>query len=97
MYISNKPELTRKGESRCFVFHEDDIPKVEVIIDEMDSFEYDYMPENWITVWNKENPRRNDLVYNGKFDIDIIELIDRCGQAGIGILIRSTNLDESYV
>lgn len=36
------------------------------------------------------------MVYNGKFDIDIIELKIACAKKGIAITIVSTNIDDDY-
>ena len=85
--------LIQKGESRCFVFNEEDIEKVKEIIKQISEFEFDYLPDNWIAVWRGDE---KDLVYNGKFDIDIPKLTEECGRVGIGIMIRSTNIDDSW-
>lgn len=87
-------ELTRKGESRCYVFKEDHIEKVIEIIKELDDFEFRYMPTNWITVFNKKDLYRNSMVYNGKFDINVPDLIEKCGENGIGVIIRSSNIPD---
>jgi hypothetical protein len=84
-------ELVRKGESRCFVFRETDIVKVYDIIKEIDEFEFDYVPNDWVTVWDN---KKTSMVYNGKFDIDVPKLIDECGKRGIGIIVRSTNIEN---
>ena len=87
-------ELIYKGESRCFVFQEEDIQKVYDTIKEMDEFEFSYTPENWVTVFNSNETYRNGMVYNGKFDINVPQLIDECGKKGFGIIIISTNIDN---
>lgn len=43
-------ELVRKGESRCFVFRQEDIQKVIDLVEEIDVFEFDYIPNNWVVV-----------------------------------------------
>lgn len=84
-------DLIRKGESRCFVFFQDHIEKVKAIIKEIDEFEFEYMPEDWITLWDGHY---DDRVYNGKFDINIVRLYTECGKKGISIIIVSTNQPE---
>ena len=84
-------ELVHKGESRCFVFRETDISKVYDIIKEIDDFEFRYVPSDWVTVWDN---KRISMVYNGKFDIDVPKLIDECGKRGIGIIVKSTNIEH---
>lgn len=84
-------ELVYKGESRCFVFREEDIRVVYDIIEEIDGFEYRYTPTNWVTVWDGKG---DDLNYNGKFDIDVPKLIEECGKKGVGIIVRSTNIQD---
>jgi hypothetical protein len=83
-------ELVYKGESRCFVFREEDIQTVYDTIKEIDIYEFHYTPVNWVTVFNK----KISMVYNGKFDIDIPTLIDKCGKKGVGIIIKSTNIQD---
>lgn len=82
-------ELVYKGESRCFVFREEDIQVVYNTIKEISEFEAGYTPTDWVTVWDG---RGDDLNYNGKFDIDVPRLIMECGKKGVGIIVRSTNI-----
>ena len=84
-------ELVFKGKSRCFVFHEEHIEKVEQIIKELDDFEYCYMPKNWVSLPDKY---WDNLVYNGKFDINIPILVEACANEKIGIIVRSSNIDN---
>jgi hypothetical protein len=87
-------ELIYKGESRCFVPREEDIQKVYDTIKEIDEFEFDYTPKDWVTVFNSKETSKNRMIYNGKFDINVPQLIDECGKKGIGIIIRSTNINN---
>jgi hypothetical protein len=87
-------ELVSKGESRCYVFREEDIQKVCDMVKEINEFEYGYMPNNWVTVFNSKDVHKNYMVYNGKFDIDVPKLIDECGKRGVGIIVRSTNIQD---
>ena len=87
--------LVRKGQSRCFVFKEEHKQIVHDVAKQLDEFEYDYMPDDWVTAIDPADQNQNltsQLVYNGKFDINVLSLIDACGQAGVGILILSTNI-----
>lgn len=86
-------ELIRKGESRCFVFREEDIQKVYDTIKEIDEVEANYTPNNWVTVWNEKGDSLS-MVYNGKFDINVPKLIDECGKKCVGIIIKSTNIQD---
>ena len=90
-------ELVRKGESRCYVFKEEHISIVGQIIKELDDFEYDYMPNDWICVWDENWKCSPPLVYNGKFDINVIQLIQKCAEKKVAIIIKSTNIDDVYL
>lgn len=92
-------ELVRKGESRCYVFKQEHIDIVDKIIKEMDEFEHGYMPEKWICFWDYPTEKfPNSMVYNGKFDIDVIKLKIACAAKGIAISVVSSNYpdDECY-
>lgn len=87
-------ELVRKGESRCFVFDKKHIEIVEETIEEIDEFEFGYIPDNWVEFWDYPNSKYHPpMVYNGKFDIDVINLKIACAKKGIAIVIVSTNID----
>jgi hypothetical protein len=90
--MPQKPSLVFKGNSRCYVFEESHIKEVEAIIKEISEFEFGYMPENWVTLFTPSY--NDDLVYNGKFDIDVIELKIACAKKQIAIHILSTNIDD---
>lgn len=81
--------LHYKGKSRCIVFKEQHIEKVKNIIQNYNDFEYDYMPDNWVTCDNN-----GDLVYNGKFDIDLSKFIRICTSENIDVMIVSNSNDE---
>ena len=95
-----RQELVNKGLSRCFVFEKEHIGIVNDIIKELDNFEFEYMPDNWVTFWNYDSKNQvcPPMVYNGKFDIDIIKLKIACAKKGIAISVVSTNFndDECY-
>ena len=89
----------RKGYGRIFVEKESDIPKVKEIIRKMDDFEYGYLPEDLIAVFNpniktfpvyKTDNLKDylwlDMKYTHKFDsLDLNEFQFRCWTAGIKV------------
>lgn len=92
-------ELIRKGKSRCFVFEKSHINIVEKTIKEIDKEEFSYMPDEWVAFWDYENKVNRPgshpgLVYNGKFDIDVIKLKIACAKKGVAILVLSTNYEQ---
>lgn len=98
-------EFPRKGYGRIFVEKEDDIEKVKDIIKKMDDFEYDYLPEELITVFKpniktfpKEEPKGHlwlDMKYTHKFDsLNLNELQFRCWASGIKIFCCMDNTKE---
>ena len=73
-------KLYEKGEARIYTDKEENIEKISAIIKEIDEFEWEYLPDDLITVFNG----RIDYIYHGKFyDIDMDELMKRCWTKGI--------------
>lgn len=71
--------FTRKGYGRIYVRNSDDVQKVSDIIKEIDSFEWDYLPKDFIAPF-LEYPR---VVYTHKFcDLDIDKLTALCWSRG---------------
>ena len=100
-------EFPRKGYGRIFVEKESDIPLVKEIIRKMDEFEYRYLPENFITVFNPNIRRFNnhvnepkdhlwlDMTYTHKFDsLDLNEFQFRCWAAGIKVFCVMHSVKE---
>jgi len=94
--MSNTMTLYRKGESRIFVDKEENIKKVEDIMQKMNSYEFEnYYPKGLVTVFKPENNRgdnkdytRIETIYNHKFDeLDMNELCARCWQNGIYVFV----------
>ena len=95
-------ELIYKGMSRCFVKNEADIERVTDIIRQMDEYEFDlYLPKNWVTVTKFDFPmgvnfleynlgKFDDVVYNGKFDLNVNNFIQICKDFWIEVLIVTT-------
>lgn len=89
-------EFPRKGYGRIFVEKKEDIPAVKEIIRKMDEFEFGYLPEDLITVFDpnvrtfpKEDPKDHlwlDMAYTHKFDsLNLNELQFRCWASGIKV------------
>lgn len=85
-------EFNRKGYGRIFVDKAENIPRVREIIREMDEYEYSYLPDDLITVYdpstykvyNEGSHSTASTVYNHKFDsLDLGELMFRCWNEGI--------------
>ena len=75
----------RKGYGRIFVEKQEDIQKVKDIIKEMDEFEFDYLPDDLITVFSEENMK---AVYTHKFcDLDTQLLTRLCWEKGIKMFV----------
>lgn len=76
-----KMTFDRKGYGRIFVEKEYDIQKVKDIIKEMDKYEFDYLPDELITVFSEKNMK---AVYTHKFcDLDIQLLTRICWERGV--------------
>lgn len=72
--------FTHKGYGRIYVEKQEDIQKVKDIIKEMDSFEYDYLPDDLIAVFTD----KVITTYTGKFDdLDISVLMEKCWKQGV--------------
>ena len=72
--------FNRKGYGRIYTDSVKNIARIREIIREMDADEYDYLPDDLISVYDViEEP-----VYTGKFcDLDLDELLERCQRDGI--------------
>lgn len=76
--------LTHKGYGRIYVESETDIPKVKQIIEELDEFEFDYLPGKLIAPFS-EYPA---VVYTHKFsDLDMDDLTAVCWARGIKVFV----------
>lgn len=81
-----------KSYGRIYVDKESSIKKVKEIIKQIDEFEYEYLPDNFIAVFD-EYPK---LVFTGKFDdLDIVNLTRVCFQMGVFIFcVKKSDLNE---
>ena len=78
---NNEMTFTRKGYGRIFVETEEDIQRIKDIIKEIDSYEYSYLPENLITVFNNDN---FESVYTHKFsDLNMTKVLHKAWSQGI--------------
>lgn len=91
MFKNSEMTFNRKGYGRIFVEKEEDVEKVEDIMNEIDGLEFDwYYPtgnymggnnERLVTVYSKENYKS---IYVGKFDeMDISQVLNRAWEQGI--------------
>lgn len=80
-----------KGYGRIYVDSIDDIAKVKSVIKEMDSYEYDYMPQGLITTFS-DYP---SVVYIGKFsDLCTDTLTALCWAIGVKIWCYDSGHNE---
>ena len=80
--MENKTKATMpyKGSGRIFVEKTEDIEKVRKIIKQTDKYEYEYLPDDLIAVFNG----KKELTYTHKFnDMDLNDLMVKCWNQGI--------------
>lgn len=90
----------RGANARIFVKTESDIWKVKEIIRKMDEYEYEYLPDDLIAVYEPKikniggsQKYEIKLAYTHKFDaLDLNELAMRCFIAGVPICIWETGI-----
>ena len=83
----------RKAYGRIFVEKPEDVEKVKSIIKQMDEFEYEYLPDDFIVPFSVETASIGGkqeyvmrLQYTHKFDnLDLNELQFRCWAFGIKV------------
>ena len=74
--------FTRKGFGRIYIHPENTIKQVKNVIQELDEFEYGYLPEKLIAPFDKYP----ETVFVGKFcDLDLDMLTAICWEKGIYI------------
>ncbi|MCP3966669.1 MAG: hypothetical protein GY718_10015 [Lentisphaerae bacterium] len=85
--------FTRKGYGRIYVQNYEAINVVKEMVEDMDAFEYDYLPDDFITLF-EEYPK---LVFTHKFcDLDIDELTARCWDKGVPIFCFDNGERECF-
>jgi hypothetical protein len=73
-------KLNRKGYARIYTDKPENIDRIKAVIKDLDEFEYGYIPDELITVFNGSV----EHVYNHKFDsIDMDDLMVACWKRGI--------------
>ena len=83
--------LTRKGYARIYTETADDVDKVKNIINKLDAFEYEYLPQQLIAPFSTYP----NLTYTHKFDgIDMNKLSAECWKQGIKILVIDNGYNE---
>ena len=86
-----KKTFTRKGYGRIYIDKKINISRVKRIIKEIDEFEFTYLPENFITTYDKYP----ELIYIGKFDeLDINFLTITCWNHDIFIFCLDNGHEE---
>ena len=86
--------LTHKGYGRIYVETECDIEKVKKIINEIDPYEYDYLPKDLVATF-AEYPK---VTYIHKFsDMSMNQLQVMCWIRGIRILVIDNNSRDQMI
>lgn len=81
----NRMTFDRKGYGRIFAEKEEDIQKIKDIIKEIDEYEFDYLPNELITVFSEDNMK---AVYTHKFcDLDMQLLTRICWERGVRMFV----------
>jgi hypothetical protein len=84
-------KLTRKGFARIYTATPDDVAKVTALIQELDDFEFDYLPKGLVAPFS-QFPK---LVYTGKFDgLDVDWLTAECWKRGICVWVCDNGAHE---
>lgn len=81
-----------KGYGRIYVKDSELIPLVEGIISKMDEYEFKYYYPSDLVATVDDYP---NVVYLGKFDLDLNELKSRCLNSGVKIVIFDAG-DDPY-
>lgn len=88
-----KRSFTRKGYGRIFVDKEENIEFVKNMIREIDEYEFDYLPDNFIAPFS-EYPT---LGYVHKFDdIDINLLTAKCFKEGVYVFCCDNGMNPDF-
>lgn len=74
-------EFQRKTWGRIYVADPEKIEQVRSLIEQLDEFEFCYLPDGFIAPWHGHI----EPVYGHKFEMDIDKLTTECWQRGIWI------------
>lgn len=83
-------QFGRKTYGRIFVYDGRNVIKLRDIIHALDEFEFKYMPEDFIAVYDSMNC---PVVYGHKFELGMDRLRFACFKAGIPVMLV-TNCEE---
>ena len=79
-FINYNMQFDRKNYGRIYVSKEEDIEKVKELIGQVDKYELDYMPDDFITVFDGKIKAK----YTHKFcDLDMTKVLEKAWQQGI--------------
>ena len=81
--MNTKTHFQKKTYGRIWVAKTEDIAKVRDIIKKQDAFEFEYLPNNFIAVYDGY---LFSLTYGHKFELEYLELTQRCLTEGIWIV-----------
>jgi hypothetical protein len=91
-YTNYSMQFTHKGYGRIFVEKEEDIAKLHTLIKNMDEYEYGYLPQDLITVYNPEKYRS---VYVHKFsDLDMGKVLKEAWRQDIHCFVVFGQIDQ---
>lgn len=79
-------EFAKKTSGRIFVRHEADVQRVIDIIKELDEFEFEYLPDGFVTVM-PEDVNKAKLTYGHKFELRMDLLKLECWRQGIEVML----------
>jgi len=80
--MSYNDEFQKKTYGRIWVQEADQVEKVNALIKEIDAFEWDYLPDDFIAVYDGD---LEDVIWGHKFELDIAKLTQECLFRGIWI------------
>lgn len=72
---------------------QEDVEVVKKMIEKVDDFEFEYMPDNVVAVFGEDD----ELVYLGKFEIDINALARACMEVGVWIWYVDGVRERSWI
>lgn len=77
-------QFGRKTYGRIFVKQSADVEKVCEIIRELDEFEYEYMPDEFVAVYDSTNC---PVTYGHKFELDMDRLRFACFNEAVPVML----------
>lgn len=74
-------QFQKKSFGRIYVADPDAVEEVAKIIEELDPFEYEYLPKSFIAPWTG----KIEPTYGYKFEADIYKITEACWNQGIWV------------